>query len=109
MPQLTILPHGELCPGGIVIEAEPGESLCESLIKNGISIEHACEMSCACATCHVVVREGFHTLTPADDQEEDMLDRAWGLTSHSRLACRIVVDKTPLVIEIPRYSINFVK
>jgi 2Fe-2S ferredoxin len=59
MTQLIVLPHIELCPDGAVIDARPGESLCQNLLENGIAIEHACEMSCACTTCHVIVREGF--------------------------------------------------
>ncbi|MCB1913771.1 MAG: 2Fe-2S iron-sulfur cluster binding domain-containing protein, partial [Rhodocyclaceae bacterium] len=62
MTQLIVLPHEELCPEGAVIEAEQGISICDSLLANGIDIEHACEKSCACTTCHVVVREGFESL-----------------------------------------------
>ncbi|MDR3352114.1 MAG: ISC system 2Fe-2S type ferredoxin [Zoogloeaceae bacterium] len=106
MTRITVLPHAELCPAGAVIEAEADESLCEALLRHGIEIEHACEMSCACTTCHVIVREGFATLPPADELEEDMLDRAWGLTPHSRLACQTPIGPHPLTIEIPKYSIN---
>ena len=59
MPTIKVLPHPEYCPEGRAIEAKPGESICEALLENGIPIEHACEMSCACTTCHVVVREGY--------------------------------------------------
>lgn len=109
MTQIIVLPHIELCPDGAVIEAEAGKSLCESLLEHGIAIEHACEMSCACTTCHVVVREGFNTLEPSEELEDDLLDRAWGLEPNSRLSCQAMVGKTPLVIEIPRYSINMTK
>lgn len=109
MTQIIVLPHIELCPDGTVIEAEAGKSICESLLENGIAIEHACEMSCACTTCHVVIREGFGTLTPSEELEDDLLDRAWGLEPNSRLSCQAVVGDTPLVIEIPRYSINMTK
>ena len=68
MPHIRILPHAELCPLGDEIEAAPGTSVCEALLENGIAIEHACEMSCACTTCHVIVREGFDTLAPSDEQ-----------------------------------------
>ena len=64
----------------------PGTSICEALLENGIAIEHACEMSCACTTCHVIVREGFDSLGEMDESEEDLLDRAWGLTPTSRLS-----------------------
>ena len=106
MTQVIILPHAELCPEGAVMEVAPGESLCESMLANSIGIEHACEMSCACTTCHVIVREGFQSLAPADDDEEDMLDKAWGLEPNSRLSCQVKVAQTPLTIEIPKYTIN---
>lgn len=106
MTQLLVLPHVELCPEGAVIEAQPGESICDTLLENGIDIEHACEKSCACTTCHVIVREGFQSLEEADELEEDMLDKAWGLEPNSRLSCQAIVTQTPLVIEIPRYTIN---
>ena len=109
MTQITILPHAELCPDGAIIEAEPGISLCAALLDNGIEIEHACEMSCACTTCHVIVREGFAALEPSDEVEDDLLDKAWGLEPNSRLSCQVIVNATPLLIEIPRYSINMTK
>lgn len=109
MTQIIVLPHVELCPEGSVIEATPGTSICDALIDNGIEIEHACEKSCACTTCHVIVREGFDTLDAAEDEEEDLLDRAWGLESFSRLSCQAVVGQTPLVIDIPRYTINMAR
>ena len=59
MPQIIFLPHDDLCPEGKVIEAEPGVTVCDAALANGIHIEHACEKSCACTTCHVVIREGF--------------------------------------------------
>jgi len=108
MTQIIILPHQELCPEGSVIEAEPGMSLCDALLQNGIEIEHACEKSCACTTCHVVVREGIKSLVDAEELEEDMLDKAWGLEPNSRLSCQAIVADTPLTIEIPKYTINMV-
>jgi len=106
MPKIIVLPHGELCPDGAVIEAESGASLCETLLDHGVEIEHACEMSCACTTCHVLVREGFNSLAPSDELEDDMLDKAWGLEACSRLSCQAIVGKEDLTIEIPRYTIN---
>lgn len=108
MPQLVILPHESICPDGAVIEVESGETICEALLKNDIEIEHACEMSCACTTCHVVVREGFNSLDEADELEEDYLDKAWGLEPESRLSCQAVVADEDLVVEIPKYTINMV-
>ena len=89
-----------------MIEAEQGESVCEALLRNYIEIEHACEMSCACTTCHVIVREGFDSLEEADELEEDYLDKAWGLEPESRLSCQAQVGETNLVVEIPRYTIT---
>jgi ferredoxin, 2Fe-2S len=109
MTQVIVLPHVELCPDGTVIEATPGDTLCDSLLANGIEIEHACEKSCACTTCHVIVREGFASLNEAEEEEEDLLDKAWGLEPQSRLSCQAVVGETPLVVEIPRYTINMAR
>ena len=106
MTEIVVLPHHETCPEGAVIEAEQGESVCEALLRNDIEIEHACEMSCACTTCHVIVREGFDSLEEADELEEDYLDKAWGLEPESRLSCQAQVGETNLVVEIPRYTIN---
>ena len=106
MTEIVVLPHHEICPEGAVIEAEQGESVCQALLRNDIDIEHACEMSCACTTCHVIVREGFESLAEADELEEDYLDKAWGLEPESRLSCQAQVSDTNLVVEIPRYTIN---
>lgn len=106
MPQIIFLPHEELIPDGAVIEAEPGLTICDVALAQGIEIEHACEKSCACTTCHVIVREGLESLDEADELEEDMLDKAWGLEPESRLSCQAVVGDVDLVVEIPRYTIN---
>jgi 2Fe-2S ferredoxin len=108
-PRIVVLPHDELCPNGEVIEAESGETICDALLRQGVEIEHACEMSCACTTCHVIVREGFNSLEASDEIEDDLLDKAWGLTPLSRLSCQAMVGTTPLTIEIPKYTINQVK
>ena len=109
MPQIVVLPHEELCPEGAVFEAKSGVSLCDNLLANGIEIEHACEKSCACTTCHVVVREGFESLDPSEEKEDDLLDKAWGLEPQSRLSCQAIVKGADLTIEIPKYTINMVK
>ena len=109
MPQLIVLPHEELCPEGTVIDAKQGETICDVLLANGVDIEHACEKSCACTTCHVIIREGFESLNPSDEKEDDLLDKAWGLEPNSRLSCQTIVDGQDLVIEIPKYTINMVK
>jgi 2Fe-2S ferredoxin len=108
MARITFLPHKEICPDGAEIEAERGESVCEAALRNGMEIEHACEMSCACTTCHVYVREGFDSLPEADDLEEDYLDKAWGVDPDSRLSCQVRVENKDLVVEIPMYTINMV-
>ena len=108
MPQIIILPHEEICPDGAMIEAEEGTTICDAMLNNDIHIEHACEKSCACTTCHVYIREGFDDLVESDEDEDDYLDKAWGLEPDSRLSCQAKVAKTNLVIEIPKYTINMV-
>lgn len=106
MPKLTFLPHEEICPNGIEIEVESGTSILDAALAHDIEIEHACEKSCACTTCHVIVRQGFYSLADATDQEEDLLDRAWGLEPESRLGCQAIVANEDLVVEIPKYTLN---
>jgi 2Fe-2S ferredoxin len=106
MPQIIILPHDQLCPEGKVFTANKGESVLDAALRNDIDIEHACEKSCACTTCHVIMREGFESIEEADELEEDMLDKAWGLEAESRLSCQALVEDEDLVVEIPRYTIN---
>ena len=108
MTKIIFLPHEELCPEGQVVEVEPGITILDACLANGIELEHACEKSCACTTCHVIVREGFDSLNEASDDEEDMLDKAWGLEPDSRLGCQAVVADEDLVVEIPKYTINMV-
>ena len=108
MPQIVVLPHASLCPDGAVLEVASGTTICDALLQNDIEIEHACEKSCACTTCHVVIREGFNSLETAEDLEDDMLDKAWGLEPNSRLSCQAVVKNADLVVEIPKYTLNMV-
>ena len=109
MPTITVLPHPEYCPEGAEIQANVGDSICEALLDNDIPIEHACEMSRACTTCHCIVREGFDSLNEAEEEEEDLLDRAWGLEPHSRLSCQAILAQQDVTIEIPKYTINHAK
>jgi 2Fe-2S ferredoxin len=110
MPKITVLPHPDVCPEGMTIQDAPqGVSICRVMLDNHINIEHACELSCACTTCHVVVREGYQSLEAASDDEEDMLDKAWGLSPQSRLSCQALIAQADLTIEIPRYTINHAK
>lgn len=106
MPKITVLPHPEYCPQGAEIQASAGTSICEALLENAIPIEHACDMSCACTTCHVIVREGLSSLNPAEEEEEDLLDRAWGLEPQSRLGCQAILAQQDVTVEIPKYTIN---
>lgn len=108
MPQIIILPHEVLCPEGMVIEAEPGQTICDVALQNHVEIEHACEKSCACTTCHVYIREGMDSLNENTEDEDDMLDKAWGLDPDSRLSCQTIVGDEDLVVEIPKYTINMV-
>lgn len=108
MPKITVQPHEEICPDGMVLEAETGVSICDALLAAHIHIEHACEKSCACTTCHVHVREGLDSLEEATELEEDYLDKAWGVDPESRLSCQALVEDTDLVVEIPKYTINMV-
>ena len=108
MTKIIFLPHEELCPEGAAFDAEPGMTICDAALKNGIEIEHACEKSCACTTCHVYIREGFDSMTESTEDEDDLLDKAWGLEPDSRLSCQALVGDTDLVIEIPKYTINMV-
>jgi len=108
MPKIIFLPHETLCPEGAAFETEPGLTICDAALANGIDIEHACEKSCACTTCHVIVTEGFDSLEESTELEDDMLDKAWGLDPESRLSCQAVVGDTDLVVEVPKYTINMV-
>ncbi len=106
MPRIKVLPHPQICPEGAEFEAEKNANLCQSLLKNGIKIEHACDMSCACTTCHVIIRQGFDELEEMNDVEADLLDRAWGLEPESRLSCQVQIKDEDLEVEIPKYTIN---
>ncbi|AVS74724.1 ISC system 2Fe-2S type ferredoxin [Paracidovorax cattleyae] len=109
MPVIKILPHPEYCPAGTEVNAPAGTSICEALLDNGIKIEHACDMSCACTTCHVIVRQGYESLNEAEEEEEDLLDRSWGLEPQSRLSCQAILAQKDVTVEIPKYTINHAK
>jgi 2Fe-2S ferredoxin len=113
VPKVTFLPEGK------TVEFESGklpydehgkpESILDVAINFGVHIEHACGGSCACTTCHVIVKQGDVNLNPnpADDDELDRLDQAPGLTLHSRLACQAVVTGD-VTVEIPGWNRNYV-
>ncbi|PIW30722.1 MAG: 2Fe-2S ferredoxin [Rhodospirillales bacterium CG15_BIG_FIL_POST_REV_8_21_14_020_66_15] len=74
------------------VEAPEGLSVLEVAHRNGVDLEGACEGSLACSTCHVIVdKEFYDRLEEASEDEEDMLDLAFGLTHTSRLGCQIVM------------------
>jgi 2Fe-2S ferredoxin len=107
MPKLKVLPHAQLCPQGAEFEAARGMSILDALLEHHVDVEHACEKSCACTTCHVILREGYGSLAPAEEKEEDLLDKAWGLEATSRLSCQAKVADADLTVEIPKYTINY--
>ncbi len=109
MPKVIFLPHEEICPEGAVVEVAEGANLLGTALAAGVEIDHACGGVGACATCHVVIQEGFDSLNESSDQEEDMLDKAWGITMESRLSCQCQIGKEDLVVEIPRYTLNHAK
>ncbi len=88
-------------------DGRPG-SILDVLLAHGVDLEHACGGNCACTTCHVVVKGGFEKLSPSSDDEDDLLDKAPGLTPTSRLACQAVVEHpdAEIVVRVPRYTIN---
>ncbi|HDS0957204.1 ISC system 2Fe-2S type ferredoxin [Pseudomonas putida] len=106
MPLVTFLPHEKFCPEGLTVEVEPGTNILELAHDHHIEMESACGGVKACTTCHCIVRKGFDSLEEADELEEDMLDKAWGLEAQSRLGCQVVVADEDLIIEIPKYSLN---
>ena len=109
MPRITVLPHPEICPNGAEFDVEPGVALVDALLDHHVDVEHACGKVAACTTCHCIVRNGFNSLPPPSDTEEDLLDRAWGLTPLSRLSCQAIVQNEDLTVEIPKYTINYAK
>lgn len=115
MPKVTFIAPGE--SEGQTVEFESGkmpfaehgkeESLLDVAMNFGINLEHACGGSCACTTCHVVVKSGDSNLSEAEDDELDRLEMAPGLTLHSRLGCQAVVTGD-VVVEIPSWNRNYV-
>ena len=106
MPKMTFI-----APDGTrkEVEAPEGLSVLEIAHRNKIELEGACEGSLACSTCHVVVaREWYDKLSPATDDEEDMLDLAFGLTATSRLGCQIIMrqELDGLTVSLPKATRN---
>lgn len=96
-------------PDGSVLDVNEtaGQSILDIAHKHGIDIEGACEASLACSTCHVIVHPDWHDrLPPPTDDEEDMLDLAWGVTQTSRLGCQVELTEQldGLVLNVPSNS-----
>ncbi len=82
MPKVTFLPVNQVC------EAKPGESILDVALNNDVPLAHACGGFCACTTCHIIVKSGAEHLSEKEEDEEERLDRATGLTLQSRLGCQ---------------------
>jgi len=98
-------------PGGdeTSVEVEAGTTVLQAAWDNDIDIEGACEGAMACSTCHVIVdRAHFDLLPDPSDEEEDLLDLAWGLRPTSRLGCQIVVtdELDGMVLTLPAETNN---
>jgi len=106
MPMITFITPDER---RIEIDAPEGLSIMEIAHENDIDLEGACEGSLACSTCHVIVdQEWFDKLEDASEDEEDMLDLAFGLTRTSRLGCQIIMspELDGIVVRLPATTRN---
>ena len=114
MPKVTFIVDGETKTLDVDLAAMPYShhglqgSLLDIAKHHDIPLEHACGGSCACTTCHVIVREGANHLSEMQDDEVDRLDTAWDVTPKSRLGCQAVVTGD-VVVEIPMYTRNYVQ
>jgi len=114
MPKVTFIKDGK----ETTVEFEHGkleyqhhglpESFLDVAMNFGVPLEHACGGSCACTTCHLIIRKGKDNLSDAEDNELDRLDTAWDLTTDSRLGCQAVI-KGDVVAEFPMYTRNYVQ
>ena len=114
MPKVTFIKDGK----ETTVEFEKGkleyqhhglpESFLDVAMNFGIPLEHACGGSCACTTCHVIIRKGMENLSEMEDKEADRLDTAWDLTTSSRLGCQAVINGD-VVAEFPMYTRNYVQ
>ncbi|MFQ5606648.1 MAG: 2Fe-2S iron-sulfur cluster-binding protein [Candidatus Zixiibacteriota bacterium] len=100
MPKVLFL------PSEIETEAEDGVSILDAALDAEVEIDHNCGGNCACSTCHVIVQEGYDSLNPITDDEQDMLDEAVGLTELSRLACQCLLTED-VVVRIPETASQF--
>ncbi|QCI21868.1 ISC system 2Fe-2S type ferredoxin [Buchnera aphidicola (Hyadaphis tataricae)] len=109
MPKVLFLPHKIILPQGGEFNANKGETILEIALKNNIKLEHACEQSCACSTCHCIIRKGFLSLSGWSEKEDDILDKAWGLEPESRLSCQAIIGNDDIEVEIPLYTVNYAR
>lgn len=103
MPKITFFPANR------TVEVEAGRTVLEAAHDHDIHLEGACEGSLACSTCHVIIApEWYDKLEEPTEDEEDLLDRAFGLTPTSRLGCQIplTTDLDGLCVTVPEYSVN---
>ena len=107
MPKIFFLPHKFLLPEGACFECQSGETILNVALKNNIKLEHACEKSCACSTCHCIIKKGFLSLSGWSEKEEDVLAKAWGLEPTSRLSCQAIIGNADIEVEIPLYNSNY--
>ena len=110
-PTISVTYHDEKDESVKTVRVPVGENLMEAAHENDIDLEGACEGSLACSTCHIVIesREVFDKLPEADDDENDMLDLAFGLTETSRLGCQVIAsaDLDGVTVRIPSATRNF--
>lgn len=102
MPIVKVQPHKDVCPNGAEIDVETGKRLAQALNQAGVSLPHSCQYNCACASCHVIVKEGYDTLGTPDDDEYDQLECAVDVCPTSRLACQVRMGIENITIEIPK-------
>jgi 2Fe-2S ferredoxin len=95
VPRVTFLPDGRSA------EVKAGTSILDAAEAAGVELPHNCGGVCACTTCHVWVESGLEALTPIEEREDDKLNEAEGLSSHSRLGCQARVASADVVVRIP--------
>lgn len=102
------MPRVRFLPDGLEIDVPSGSTILQAGKKAGARIGDACGGNCACSTCHVYVRKGLESLSEPDDNEGDILDKAFGVLACSRLGCQteIAGDDTELIVEITPESLQ---
>ncbi|WP_343190314.1 ISC system 2Fe-2S type ferredoxin [Buchnera aphidicola (Mollitrichosiphum nigrofasciatum)] len=106
MPKIFFQPHKLMIPKGMECYCESNLTILDVALKNNIFIEHSCNKSCACSTCHCIIIKGFNSLSKLTEKEENLLDRAWGLNEYSRLSCQAKIGKEDLIVKIPLHTCN---